>query len=197
MARARVIDPRILDSPVAEKLGAAGTLFLIGMILTADDDGRMRGGVIHLKRTILGGCSARTTVQHVEHWLSILGMMGTAYAYDGPDGQPYVMLVNWHKYQKVRHKKASQIPPPPDSNPPKSAEKCRQERRGVGEEYPTAADSGRSDTTHGRLSEPQTSPAGIGENPPAGAGDFHDPASAPVDPNESYDDFLARTKGKP
>lgn len=118
MARSRVINPRLLDSPLIEKLGGTGAFFWVGIILLCDDEGRVRGDSIYLKRAILGGCAPKTTLDQVAHWLRILPLMGAAYTYDGPNGGQFLQVANWSKYQKISHKSPSKIPPPREDQIP-------------------------------------------------------------------------------
>lgn len=190
MPRARVIQPRLLDSPLVEKLGAAGAFFFVGMLLISDDFGRLRGSTIYLKRSILGGVSPRTSSACVTHWLSILYSMGTAYPYTDADGGEFIQITNWKKYQRLSHPTPSKIPAPtPDQIPEidhkdsgafSSREKRREEKGGG---PPSAAQPPPSTP----LSEPPTSPAGERSGAAPVGGTPAAPASAPVD---EYDEWL-------
>ena len=118
MARARVINPRLLDSPLLGKLGPAGGFFFVGMILLSDDAGRVRGDIIYLKRSIMGGCSTRIRNDRVQHWINILHQSGTTYHYTDEAGGQFIQITNWNKYQKLSHPTPSKIPAPaPDQIP--------------------------------------------------------------------------------
>jgi hypothetical protein len=136
MARSRVIHPRILEGPHVDALGIAGAYFWLGLILNADDDGRLRDNPITLRSCINPYGKREVTARSIQMWITWMQDHGMITRYIGADGGKYMQISNWSKYQKVSHKTASKIPPPISGNSPDKLRKVsgqipdQEERRG-------------------------------------------------------------------
>jgi hypothetical protein len=108
MARKRDIHPSIwLDEKLAEVPINARYLFF-GMISNADDAGRLKGSGRVLKAQVFPMDDDVTTSQ-VAEWRDKLTAAGCVCFYD-VDGQEYVHLPHWHKYQTINKRYESALP---------------------------------------------------------------------------------------
>jgi hypothetical protein len=91
-----MISPSIWEDPSFNKLSITARLAFIGMISNADDDGYLRGDERGLKRLIFGFDES-----FVNAWYSELQTYKNLHFFD-KDGEAYVHLLNWDKYQAQR-----------------------------------------------------------------------------------------------
>lgn len=112
MARKRQIDPEIWRSEQFVALSLPARLLWIGLISQADDEGRLKGGPLWLKMAIFPADS--TPLAQIEQWLAEVLAAGLARHYEA-DGQPYLHLPNFPKYQYISKPYPSKLPPPPAS----------------------------------------------------------------------------------
>jgi len=113
MARKRQIDPGIWTSEQFCALGIEARLLFIGMITQADDEGRLKGGAQYLKMAIFPGDVY--TADKVRKWRDevINNQLVVLYNHDGNE---YLCLPNFTKYQYMTKRFESKLPPPPEPN---------------------------------------------------------------------------------
>ena len=119
MARSRVIHPGILTSDHVKEVGYLGAYFWIGLILNADDDGRLRGDVGVLKATIYPHHMRHLGASKLHSWIIKLRDRGMIEPYT-VGGQQYIQICNWNKWQRISHPTPSRIPPPNSGNIPET-----------------------------------------------------------------------------
>lgn len=96
MARKRMISPTIWEDPTFNKLTRDARLVFIGCISNADDDGYLRGDFGSLKRLIFG-----FEEDGLSSWYDEIKKYKNLHFFD-KDGETYVHLLNWDKYQLQR-----------------------------------------------------------------------------------------------
>lgn len=107
MARARMLNPNIWDDPSFCELSIQARLLYIGLISNADDEGYLRGHIGSIKRLVFGMddlTSDATQLLITE----ITSHLPSVHAYKADDGQSYIHLSNWFKYQ---HQQKDRIVP--------------------------------------------------------------------------------------
>ncbi len=117
MPRKRMINPNIWDDPEFIKLSDTARLLFIGLFSTPDDEGRLRGSPAYLKKTIFG-YDDKKTPKKVEGWRNeIVKIMKNVILYR-VNGEDYIFLKNWGKYQKQREDRIqrSELPAPTKEN---------------------------------------------------------------------------------
>lgn len=110
MARKRQIDPEVWRSEQFVALSLPARLLWIGLISQADDEGRLKGGPLWLKMAIFPADS--TPLAQIEQWLAEVLVAGLARRYEA-DGQSYLHLPTFSKYQYISKPYPSKLPPPP------------------------------------------------------------------------------------
>lgn len=96
MARKRMISPAIWEDPSFNKLAITSRLAFVGMISNSDDDGYLRGDVGSLKRLVFG------FDESVEgSWYKDIQTYKNLHFFE-IDGEIFVHLLNWDKYQAQR-----------------------------------------------------------------------------------------------
>lgn len=98
MARARMINPNIWDDPSFCELSISARLLYIGMISNADDEGYLRGHVGSIKRLVFGMDDMTTDATQLLI-NEITTCLHSVHMYTADDGQTYIHLGNWDKYQ--------------------------------------------------------------------------------------------------
>lgn len=200
MARARYVHPSVFASPSVHKLGPAGSFFWVGVLLCADDEGRLHDAPDVLRSTIFPYPHSGVTLRRVKNWLVAMVQMGMIERYVGPDGGYYIQVAKFKSYNKPSHSTPSRIPPRNSGensggisgeNSGEVSSRVGLGRNGLEGGRPTGAV--RPSST--RLSEPPTSPAG--ERAPAApvGGTVAAPASAPVFESD-YEKWLATQEAK-
>lgn len=94
MARKRMISPNIWEDPSFNKLSITARLAFIGMISNADDEGFLRGDLGSLKRLVFGF----DLIIEDLNWYDDIKKYKNLHFYE-VDGEVYVHLLNWDKYQ--------------------------------------------------------------------------------------------------
>lgn len=201
MARARYVHPSVFASPSVHKLGPAGSFFWVGVLLCADDEGRLHDAPDVLRSTIFPYPHSGVTLRRVKNWLVAMVEMGMIERYTGHDGGHYLQVVKFKSYNKPSHSTPSRIPP---KNSGENSGGISGENSG---EVSSRVGLGRNGLEGGRptgavrpsstpLSEPQTSPAGERSGAAPVGGTPAAPASAPVFESE-YDEWLKTQEAKP
>lgn len=111
MARKRMIDPSIWSDEKLGLLSPLHRLLFIGLFSNADDEGRLPGHPNYVKSLIFP-YDNDITPQNVEAMLNDLNSKGFILTYM-VNGQRYIQVVNFLKYQKINRPTPSKIPPPP------------------------------------------------------------------------------------
>lgn len=110
MARRRLIDPGIWISGHFKRLTLRRRLLFIGLISHADDEGKLKGEPVAVRSVVypfdLFGPKT------IEEDLQALEEEGLIQQYE-VDGDRYILLRKWGKYQKPSHPTPSKIPDPP------------------------------------------------------------------------------------
>ena len=83
----------------------------VGLIGHADDQGRMDADP-RLVRSLIFPYDENVTVEDVERGLAALAEAGVIVRYE-VDGDPYLALPAWNRYQRIRGAEPSRVPPPP------------------------------------------------------------------------------------
>lgn len=111
MARRRLIDPRVWQSGHFKRLNMRQRLLWIGIITSADDEGKLRGEPAVIKADIFPFDSV--SLKTVESDLGVLADEGVIYKYE-IEGDLYIWIQKWERYQKPSHPTPSKIPDPPE-----------------------------------------------------------------------------------
>lgn len=122
MARKRMIDPSIWSDEKLGLLTPLHRLLFIGLFSNADDEGRLPGHPNYIKSLIFP-YDNDITPQNVETMLNDLNSKGLILTYM-VNGQRYIQVVNFLKYQKINRPTPSKIPPPPVETTVKNATTC-------------------------------------------------------------------------
>lgn len=122
MARKRMIDPSIWSDEKLGLLTPLHRLLFIGLFSNADDEGRLPGHPNYIKSLIFP-YDNDITPQYVETMLNDLNSKGLILTYM-VNGQRYIQVVNFLKYQKINRPTPSKIPPPPVETTVKNATTC-------------------------------------------------------------------------
>lgn len=116
MARKRMIDPSIWTDDGMAELTPRQQLLYIGLVSNADDEGRLKGSasaVRLLLPTIYGGVA----LDDVQGDLgAVLGAFRQLRAYR-VEGRPYLVFLNYARWQRIDKPSASILPAPPDDSP--------------------------------------------------------------------------------
>jgi len=109
MARGRMVYRDIFHSADVVTLPAAARWLWLGLVVLSDDDGRMRVEPHHIQRTICVGL--RLSERRLESYLSLFSSRRMLDLYT-VDGQKYVQLRNFHKWQKLKFRRTGEHPSP-------------------------------------------------------------------------------------
>jgi len=117
-----MIDPSIWSDEKLGLLSPLHRLLFIGLFSNADDEGRLPGHPNYIKSLIFP-YDNDITPQNVEAMLNDLNRKGFILTYM-VNGQRYIQVVNFLKYQKINRPTPSKIPPPPVETTVKNATSC-------------------------------------------------------------------------
>jgi hypothetical protein len=110
MPRIRTIKPTFwADERVAE-LSRDARLLLVGLISSADDDGRFVASIAAITGYVFP--YDNLPPGKVKRWLNEIAAAGIIHTYT-VHGREYGALPNWEKHQRINRHTASLIPPPP------------------------------------------------------------------------------------
>lgn len=102
-----MIDPNIWQSEDVSKLNLRQRLLLIGLFSNADDEGKMRGNPAFVRSTVFPYDDV--TIKDIEDDLHNIEDIGSIKRYE-VDGNQYIIMVNWDKFQRVDKPQKSMIP---------------------------------------------------------------------------------------
>lgn len=109
MARGRMIDSSLIQNEKVAEMPLAARWLLVGMICSADDQGRLKANPILLSNTIFP--YEEISGAQVEEWLLMLQANGTILVYVA-DGKQYAQFKNWWEYQSLQFAHPSNYPKP-------------------------------------------------------------------------------------
>lgn len=110
MARRRLIDPGVWQSGHFKRLNFRQRLLWVGVISLSDDEGKLKGEPAVIKAATFP--FDNVSIKTVESDLRKLEEEGLLRRYEA-DGDKYILIVKWDKYQKPSHPTPSKIPDPP------------------------------------------------------------------------------------
>lgn len=109
MARKRMLDPGIWTNVQVARLSVLQRLLYIGLISNADDDGRLNGDPTYIKGVVFP--HDNITVQAIEDALKQIARGSLIVRYRANKSW-YIQHPNWGKFQYIRDRRPSTIPPP-------------------------------------------------------------------------------------
>jgi hypothetical protein len=109
MARIRSIKPSFWGSPEAANMTRDARLLALGLISSADDDGRFLGSIAAISGAVFPNDDLSPT--KVRAWLSEIVSVGMVHLYT-VDGVRYGCFPSWHKHQMINRHTASVLPRP-------------------------------------------------------------------------------------
>lgn len=116
--RQRMLWPELWTDDRVMAMGPQAALLFVGLISAADDEGYVSGSPRVLRARLFGG-SDDITVDQVADWLTAICRCNpNVQWYIGPDGQQYVWLRRYLRWQTIKHPKPSIVPPAPASYDP-------------------------------------------------------------------------------
>ncbi len=124
MPRKRMISPELWSSEGFGSLSTFAKVVYIGLISSADDEGRGRCKATLIRSTLFP-YDERLRTSDIDHALEEIAQNTSTVIYNC-DGQSYYFLQNWKKWQKIDKPSRSQIPPPP-GEPPQEPEEGKRE----------------------------------------------------------------------
>jgi hypothetical protein len=107
MSRERFIDPGMWTSAQVCSVEPMARLLFVGMITTADDEGRGGAALVKLKASIFPADTI--SLQQIGTWRTALAQSGLIRLYSA-SGQEVYDLPSWKRWQKPRYVKPSTIP---------------------------------------------------------------------------------------
>lgn len=111
-----MLDPSFWDDPGVGSLPPKSRLLFVGLISSADDEGRGESDARTLRKLVFG-FDLETSVEEVDGMLNeISGSLRSVILYEVGDRR-YYALTNWKRYQTINRPSASHIPPPPGVGP--------------------------------------------------------------------------------
>lgn len=111
MARKRDLDPALWENEDLAAVPREARLLFIACISQADDDGRLKGSARYLRSKAFP-YDEDVSASDVETWRDQLVERGPLCVYS-VDGEQYVHLPNWHRWQSINRRVPSRIPPCP------------------------------------------------------------------------------------
>ena len=111
MPRARLLRPEHRSHRKVGPLSHLCYRIWVGMILEADDEGRLTADPLQIRGAVLP-FATRTTLSMVEASIHKLASIGLISLYE-IGGNKYAFFPSWHDWQKPRFPTPSKIPPPP------------------------------------------------------------------------------------
>lgn len=113
MPKPRVIASAFFDDLRIAELTRDERLLVVAMVVAcADDYGRLIAAPAYLRKQAFGYDEDVSIDQVAEMRGHILGKCQNIKVYQ-VNGQEYIRLCNWEKFQKIRYKVPSKLPPPP------------------------------------------------------------------------------------
>lgn len=106
----RMIDASVWRSENFSTLPPMARLLMMGLITTADDQGRLLANPKFMRGDFFA-CDEDVKTQDVQDWLDLLHNNKTINLYSA-DGKQYAQLVNWWKYQSLQYAMPSKFPKP-------------------------------------------------------------------------------------
>ena len=120
MPKPRVIDSGFFDDLAIAKLTFQERLMMIAMVVAcADDYGRLVADPAYLRKQTFGYDEGISVEEAATMRVNILAHCPNVFLYKA-NGQEYIYLKNWPKYQKIRYKIESKLPVPPLEDAPRS-----------------------------------------------------------------------------
>lgn len=116
MARGRLIDKQIYLNESLAKLPVDARYLYKGMIVHADDEGRMKASAAILKALIFPFDEA-TRIDTVKKWRDQIANTGVIKLY-AAGGQEYLVHPNWDRWQPLRKDRAKPSDCPPGGDEP-------------------------------------------------------------------------------
>lgn len=116
MARQRFIWPTIWKDPVFGRLQPLEQILFIGMFSIADDEGRLLADPAYLRAEVFP-YKDYTHKKVLGIRDSVVAKCNSVHLYP-VNAVEYIVLLNWHDFQKPKYPKPSKIPPPfPQDSP--------------------------------------------------------------------------------
>jgi hypothetical protein len=109
MARRRMIDPNFWQSEDVSKLTIRQRLLLIGLFSNADDEGKLRGNPAFVRSLVFP--YEDISISDIEEDLEVIENIASIMQYE-VEGNKYIKLINWTKFQRVDKPQKSMIPEP-------------------------------------------------------------------------------------
>lgn len=109
MARRRMIDPNFWQSEDVAKLNIRQRLLFVGLFSNADDEGKLRGNPAFVRSLIFP--YEDISISDIEDDLNIIEKVASLSQYE-VEGNKYIKLINWTKFQRVDKPQKSMIPEP-------------------------------------------------------------------------------------
>ena len=106
----RMIDASVWRSENFVSLPPMARLLMMGMITTADDQGRLQASPMFMRGDFFPGDDEATT-KNIQAWLEMLNANKTIILYS-VEGKQYAQFVNWWKYQNLQYAMPSKFPKP-------------------------------------------------------------------------------------
>ena len=106
----RMIDSSVWRSENFASLPPMARLLMMGMITTADDQGRLQASPMFMRGDFFPGDDDATT-KSIQTWLEMLYANKTIILYS-VDGKQYAQFANWWKYQSLQYAMPSKFPKP-------------------------------------------------------------------------------------
>lgn len=111
MPRKRMIDPSILSDESLGECSIQARYLFMGMVLLADDEGRLSASPKYLRKEIFGYDDL--AIEGIERLVGELrANVGSLLFYE-VDGREYIWFTRWERYQKIDKPYYSTLPPPP------------------------------------------------------------------------------------
>ena len=106
----RMIDASVWRSENFVSLPPMARLLMMGMITTADDQGRLQASPMFMRGDFFPG-DDEATIKNIQAWLEMLNANKTIILYS-VEGKQYAQFVNWWKYQSLQYAMPSKFPKP-------------------------------------------------------------------------------------
>lgn len=114
MARKRIIDPNIWESPDFATLSLLGKVIFIGMFSLADDEGRGKANPVYLRSKLFPYNTEDVSLDDIRHSLEGIKDKMSVIFYS-VKGTQYYALTHWNLWQKIDRPTKSILPSPDDA----------------------------------------------------------------------------------
>lgn len=111
MAKGRMIDASIWTNKKHARLSPQARLLTIGIITTADDQGRIDADPYVLKGKLFT-FDEDVSASNIQQWLEMLAHNKTILLYNDDEGEQFAQLLNWWDYQSLQYASPSEYPKP-------------------------------------------------------------------------------------